>query len=298
MEEPLSSHGLERRRLLLGLGAAVVAGLAPSSLWRVAPADAALLADHVAPGGTGPTYCMSRPTYDTMAGLAAWVLPGDDAYSATQGVTDPRPGAVAAGAPQFLTMAFNQVLLDPTAITLLLDRLADLFQLVELPDDVAACERIGSAIEQEGAVPLAPVIVALVNAVAVSVRPSSAAGPHAAPFARLSWAEKAETWRRLEQDVPRLLKPRYPAMEAPVVGRLLELNETLGGIIEYASGVAPMLAGFFGYSETLVYDRAARRLVDRPIGWDLSNHLPGRLWPVDGWDEFQGYYQGRSSVDA
>jgi hypothetical protein len=304
-DAPVVPPALERRTVLLGLSAATITGLAPSALWRVAPAGASTdplgpptSREVTAPEGAGPVRCVSDPTYDTMAAVAAFVLPGDDVYSQTQGVATPDPGAVAAGAPQFLAMVFDQVLLDPTAITMLLERLGSLVRGVILPDGRDACEAIGSAIEQDGAVPLTPVIVAVINGLSLTVRPASATGEHAAPFARLSWEDKAEVWRRYEHEVPALLEPPVWQLETPLLRVAAELGETLGGIIEYAAGVTLPLAAFFAYSEALVYDRGNDEMTARPVGWDLANYLPGRLRPVDGWDEFRGYYQGRQSVDA
>jgi hypothetical protein len=85
-------------------------------------------------------------------------------------------------------------------------------------------------------------------------------------------------------------------LELPLVSGRTGLLETAGGILDYASGAVIELAGFFAYSEALVFDRAGRRLVDRPLGWDLSRYLEGWDWPPDGWDELQGYYQDRRAA--
>ena len=50
-------------------------------------------------------------------------------------------------------------------------------------------------------------------------------------------------------------------------------------------------------SSALSRDAAAsERLRARPVGWELSDYPPSQ--PVEGWDEFLGYYQGRTSADA
>jgi len=300
--DPDPSRSFDRRKLLVGLGAVLAASAAPEQLFGSLPAGlvarggaaAAPLAPAQTP--TGPTACFDIATFDTMSAIAAFVLPGDDEHSHQQGVATPDPGAVAAGAPQSLALALNQILMDPTLVTLILERLGIDLATVPLPGGLDACAAIGSAVEQEGTIPLAPLITALVNLLAVQVNPASVAGPLQVPFARLTWAEKAEAWRRFEVDVPALFAP--PEIDLPVVDDLTSQLQTVSGILDFASGAILELAGMFAYTEILVYDRANRRLTARPVGWDLSNYLPGLLWPPDGWDELIGYYQGRTSVDA
>jgi hypothetical protein len=245
----------------------------------------------------GEVACTGTAVFETMAAVAAWVVPGDDAWSHAQGVTAPSGGGVEAGVPQFLARVLNQVLLDPTAIALILDRLGPQLDTVPLPG-LNVCTPMGSTVEQDGTVPLAPLVTALVNLLATQVRPGSVTGPRPVPFANLTWAEKAEAWRRFEDDIPALFLPELWVLELPFVSGETGLLETVGGILDYTSGAVVELAGFFAYSEALVFDRSARRLVDRPVGWDLSRYLEGWDWPPDGWDELIGYYQGRRSVDA
>lgn len=294
---------LDRRRLLLGIGAAVAAGAAPKVVWDAvaAPPAAGVDLDPLGPAlldETGEALCLSPFTYDTMAGVAAFVVPGDDPYSLTQGTSSPTPGAVAAGTPQLLALVLNQFLRDPTAITYLLERFADELGGVDLPDGGDVCHAIGSAIDQQGTVPLAPLITGLLSFLAVTVDPSSATGPHLAPFANLSWSDKAEVWRRFEEDLPALVKPDPLLLEVPVVSLALQLAETAGGVLEYAGGVLLPIAGLFAYAEDLAWDRETDTFRHRPVGWTISGYLPGEERPVDGWDELIGYYQGRTSADA
>jgi hypothetical protein len=59
------------------------------------------------------------------------------------------------------------------------------------------------------------------------------------------------------------------------------------------------LLEFVGYgamTEWAVLDDA-RELTQQPVGWELTGYLAevgGR--PVEGWDDFKGYYQGRTEV--
>lgn len=292
---------LDRRRLLLGLGAAVAAGAAPKVVWDAVARPAPVAADPLGPAlldQAGDAQCLSPFTYDTMAGIAAFVVPGDDAYSVTQGVSSPSPGAVAAGAPQLLALVLNQFLRDPTAITYLLEQFADELSSVDLPGGGDVCHAIGSAIDQEGTVALAPLITGLLSFLAVTVHPASVAGPHTAPFANLTWQHKAEVWRRFEEDLPALVKPAPSLLEVPLVGIALELAETAGGVLEYAAGVLLPITGLFAYAENLAWDRETDTFTHRPVGWTISGYLPGEDRPVDGWDEMIGYYQGRTSADA
>jgi hypothetical protein len=295
---PLPSRpgALDRRAVLAGAGALAAALALPLPLLLDAARPAAAsVGDPVT--ATGDVACTGTAVFETMAAVAAWVVPGDDPWSQAQGVTAPTGGGVEAGAPQFLARVLNQVLFDPTAIALILDRLGPQLDTVALPG-LNICTRMGSTIEQDGTVALAPLVTAVVNLLATQVRPGSVTGPRPVPFANLTWAEKAEAWRRFEDDIPALFLPELWVLELPLVSGQTGLLETVGGILDYSSGAVIELAGFFAYSEALVFDRAARRLVDRPVGWELSRYLEGWDWPPDGWDELIGYYQGRRAVES
>jgi hypothetical protein len=302
VNDHLLPRAIDRRRLLLGFGAVAGFGTAAPVVWRVASAGAADAAiDAPLAVAPGTTACFAPLTADTMAAVAAFVVPGDDEYSQAQGVVAPGPGAVAARSGELVALVLNQVLMDPTALTRIIQELGDLLRSVPLPDGTDACTALGSAIKQQGTVPLAPLVVALVNALALLVQPASATGPLGSPFARLSWSDKARVWERFERDVPALLMPAPWKLETPVLDAAVALFETLGGLLAYASGAILELAGFFAYSEVLAFDRAAGRLVDRPLGWELSRYvdeMPDARVAADGWDELIGYYQGRTSVDA
>jgi hypothetical protein len=120
-------------------------------------------------------------TNDTFAALAAFVLPGDDAYSLAQEQTFPGPGAVAAG----------------TGTT-----------LVESLD--AYQEPAGRRALRASAG-----LAALLNHLASVVAPRAKRGDFASPFARLSHAEKAAVFRCFESD------RALAATEVRFVGRIL-----------------------------------------------------------------------------
>lgn len=114
-------------------------------------------------------------------------------------------------------------------------------------------------------------IAALVNLYAVTAEPGSVIGPFAAPFANMTHASKAHVFELLDTD------PNFP-----------------GRPIEYAVNAIPTLAAFVAYSEVSAFDRSTRELTGRPVGWDLSRYAG----VSDGWDEFQGYYNGVDEVGS
>jgi hypothetical protein len=270
------------------------AAAVPRATWAAAQPTVSDLVTLAAADGEA---CFDLATFETMAAVAAFVVPGNDEYSTQQGVTTPEGGGVEAGAPQFLALALNQVLMDPTMIDLLWDRYGPEFEDLPIPEGLTTCAPLGSAIEQEGTVPLAPVVMLLINLLAVQAFPESVAGPFHVPFARLTWQQKAEVWRRFET-LADGFRPPDSQLDVPIVSDVISLLDSLAGIIDYASGAMLELCGLFTYAELLAFDREARILTHRPLGWELSNYLPGLLWPPDGWDELLGYYQGRRSVDA
>src|SRR4051812_2868209 len=109
-------------------------------------------------------------TEDTLSGLIAFILPGDDEYSRAQGDNTKEPGGIAAGTlPVFI-------------------RNLDAFVPVAVP---------GAGTET---LPASGGVAMLLNRYATEVNPAAANGEFAAPFARLSNAEKAEVFKRFESD--------------------------------------------------------------------------------------------------
>jgi hypothetical protein len=98
---------------------------------------------------------------DTVCGLAAFIVPGLDAFSVHQGASTPEPGAIDAGITDILIQAF------------------DLF-VPFLPSFSAT-------------------IAAILNGVALAVNPT-VTGPFASRFANLSFAEKGAVFEFLESD--------------------------------------------------------------------------------------------------
>jgi hypothetical protein len=177
-------------------------------------------------------------TADTFNGLFAFLVPGHDEYSRQQGQSTGNSGGVAANAVQ----AF----------------IYDLDHYVPAP-----------VFESQGAtVPSSGGVAAMLNSYALQVNPL-AAGPFLSPFARLSFAEKAEVFHHIERDL-----------------------EGTGSEFAFVAGIVPGFATFLAFSEAGVFDASKGAPTSRPIGWQLTNYAG----PSDGWPEFRGYYQGRRKV--
>jgi hypothetical protein len=217
------------RRVLLQRGA--LAGLAAA----LAPLPGLLGAD----GLSGTAEAQSADlTVDTFNGLMAFLAPGDDQYSRSQGQSTSRPGGVGAN----VVATFIQDL-----------------------DGFVPAFVFGG---QGTTVPASRGVASMLNGYATQVNPV-ATGPFLSPFARLSFAEKAKVFQRMESDLE---------------GQPTELA--------FVAGILPGFATFVTFSEAGAFDPSTGRLTATPVGWQLT-HYAG---PSDGWPEFRGYYQGRRRV--
>jgi hypothetical protein len=174
-------------------------------------------------------------TRDTINGLVAFIAPGDDEYSVAQGVSTNGPGGIAAGTTGAMIEALDGFVPAPlvggsTGITL----------------------------------PASAAVAQLLNAYAAQVNPAASRGVFLSPFARLSFAEKGEVFRRLESD---------PAFAGTPVG--------------YLAAVLPAFVAIVAFSDAPVLQDG--ELTARPLGWRLSSYRG----PSDGWNELKGYYGGR-----
>ena len=134
-----------------------------------------------------------------------------------------------------------------------------------------------------GTVPLSGSLASAINSVAVAVNPVGTGAAFPSPFARLTVADKAAVWRILEQDT-RQVADRDPTRSL--------------GVLQFLFGVLPPLVAFYAFCEVDVFDPATRTVVRRPLGWDHAGFLGDRTAPVEGWDDFLGYYQGRREVQG
>jgi hypothetical protein len=137
---------------------------------------------------------LPRFVEDAFDGLAAFVLPGNDAFSRQQGKTYPGPGAVAAA--------------GGLVVRETLDRAIPL-QLGELP--IPAPGALGYAL--------------IMQSVAVSVAPLAIVGRFAHAFANLSWLQKREVLNRIDG---------LPGLGGSVIGYSGNALSTLAGLGAYS----------------------------------------------------------------
>lgn len=293
---------LSRRELLLRTGVlgagAVAAGLWPSTARATVPdALKPLLAQVADPA-------IQLLVHDTYAGLAVFAVPGPDPYSHAQGLTSPAPGGVEAKAPALLahTLDFYVALPDAYAQALVAAFRTGV-EDVPIPHSLlggalSALELVGAtmddvltlALANDETVPASLPLALLMNFAATQVRPSSVAGPiPSSPFANLTWREKGLAFQRIEQADPAIVALIDANAPQP-------LREGASGLLRFAGNALLVFAPFAAYSEYGVFDRATLRATRRPVGWDISRYMPGRVTPADGWPEFLGYYQDRRTT--
>jgi hypothetical protein len=161
VESRRGAEGISRRVLLTRAG---VAGLA-AALAQVAPiAHRAGLLDEALALETDITL-------DTLSGVVAFILPGNDEYSKAQGEFTGEPGAIAADTAR---------------------------QLKQDVDEFVPASVVPGQNAQP--LPASGAVAALFNAYALRVNPAAANGAFLSPFARLSFKEKAEVFRLLEAE--------------------------------------------------------------------------------------------------
>ena len=171
-------------------------------------------------------------TRDALNGLVAFTVPGPDPYSVAQGQSTKEPGGIDAGTTDLLIE--------------LLDR------FVGLP---------------AGTLPSSGGVAQLLNGYALQVNPAAAGGSFASPFARLSFDDKVEVFRRFEE-------------------------ETEGSELRFVSGILVGATAFLAYTEGAVLKRDTRELTATPVGWTLSQYDG----VAEGRRELRGYWKGRRKV--
>jgi hypothetical protein len=141
---------------------------------------------------------------DTLSGLIAFILPGDDDFSRAQGDSTHEPGGLAAGTlPVFI-------------------RNLDAFVPVAIP---------GAGTQT---LPASGGVAMLLNRYAVEVNPAAASGQFVSPFARLSNAEKAEVFKRFESDAS-LDDTEVKFVSGILFGFVAFLAWSEGGVIDPAT---------------------------------------------------------------
>jgi hypothetical protein len=299
MERAKEEVGFNRRAFLWrtgSLGAAASVALYPS-IARAAGALDPLINQIAAPA----LKVLAR---DTIAGLVAFEVPGGDKYSRAQGVTSSRPGGVDARATEVFLIDLDSFLPVPdtyvhalaasfttsvSEIPVPLDLLGPLAHLGEKfapqMDDA-----LRSLTKSDTEVPLSLLIALMLNFLATQVKPGSVAGPiPTSPFANLSFDDKAKAFEALEATDSDLLATLDSNAPEP-------LKDSLSGLLKFVGGALQEFGAYLSYGEWGVFDPQTKTVSKRPVGWDLSNYMPGRTTPADGWDEFIGYFEGRQST--
>jgi len=241
---------------------------------------------------------------DTLNGLVAFSLPGQDAYSRAQGTARGEPGGIEAGGTDFLIANLDTFLPFPDQIvrpaaSALVSALRDLplplpggllGGLLDLPGSLLGSveDALLSILANDETVPLSLPVALLLNYVGTVADPLSLRGPFLSPFARLSFADKARAMEMIETSqsgLVALLDARVPE----------PLRSSVSGLLRFLGGALHEFAAFGNVGESQVYDRQSRTLTGRPVGWQLTGYLPDNQ-TGDGWDDFLGYYQDRQEV--
>lgn len=294
---PVPARDLGRRALLARMGVLGAAAAIPA---LAAPSAA------TSPSALSPLVGLLRPVLaelsrDTIRGLVVMVCPGPDAFSRAQGTPRDEPGALEARGDDFMIASLDgfvpfpdqlatplaaalSTAVDDIGLPLPPGLLPPLFPPVWTLDQV-----LQELLENDETLPLSLVVALLLNVVATQVNPLALNGPFLSPFARLSLDEKCRAFELLEgpdADLVALLDAGLPE----------PLRSSISGLLRFLAGALLEFSAFGSYNEWGVYDGAARELTDRPVGWQLSGYQPDGV--VDGWDDFIGYYEGRTEVEA
>jgi hypothetical protein len=162
-------------------------------------------------------------THDTLNGLVAFIVPGDDAYSAAQGQAAAGPGGIAAGAVEALIHGLDHYV-----------------PLASLPG--------GNGVPASGGVAM------LLNQYALQVNPAATGGGFPSAFSRLSFDEKAQVFQRFESDSSAdATELRFVAGILPGFVAFLSYSET--GVRDLATGelkaraIGWDIAGYAGPAE-------------------------------------------------
>ena len=171
---------------------------------------------------------------ETLSGLVAFILPGDDPYSIAQGERANTPGGVGSNTVGPFMQALDAFV--PLA-----------------------------ALGPNATLPASGGVAAILNRYALEIAPAASNGGFPSAFARLTFAQKAEVFKRFESDSA--------------------WNDTE---FKFVSGILPGFVSFLAWSEAGVIDPDTRRPTTRPVGWRLAKYDG----PAEGHPELRGYYRG------
>ena len=176
-----------------------------------------------------------------------FISPGPDEYSVAQGETTDSPGAMEAGTTDLL---------------------------IQNLDNFLPAADVGGAANDD-TVPISGAVANLLNSTAAQVDPAAANGAFPSHFSRLSFANKAEVFNRIEATAG---------------------DDGVSAQLRFVGGILPGFTAFLAFGEAAVFDPETKKLTGRPVGWELSGYQPNG--PVRGWNELKGYYQGRRKAKS
>jgi len=244
-------------------------------------------------------------TLDTFKGVTAFVMPGNDWHSITQGEATWGVGGLAANTDQYLLENLDNYLPWPKDIGNSIlsalggalsesagsipTSLAILLKPVEVIILNALDKKLDALIGDSEVIPLGHVFSLILNITATIVNPLTINGGHISPFSRLTMSEKAQVFQRLETGQPSI---------SDLIGGKLSAQENafLPDLMATFIRSLLQLATFGSMSEWHALDKNTKTLNQIPIGWQLSNYLPNG--PVEGHDDLLGYWQDRSEIDV
>lgn len=299
----MPEHDVGRRAFLARLGVlgavAVSGGLLGDRIFQ-APATAAQLDDPSLDQLIAALQpVLAELARDTLNGLVVMTCPGPDEYSKAQGTPRQEPGAMEAGATDFLIASLDDFVPfhDQLGTSLGQGLAAGLDGTgIKLPTQLAGLplgrvmtldQALGTMLRNDATMPLSSVVAMLLNLVATQVNPASVNGTFLSPFARLSYADKCAVFEQLEGPNADLVATLDANMDEPFA-------ETLSGTLRFLAGALLEFATYGSYGEYGVWDAERKTITERPVGWQLSGYQPDGV--VHGWDDFQGYYEGRKQV--
>jgi hypothetical protein len=282
---------MDRRQFLARVGVlgASAGLLGPAALRRLPAAGAQLQ-----PVG----MVLQELARDTFNGIVTFAVPGADPYSIAQGVQLEREGAMEARSPDFLLNAADFFLPLPdgfaravvsglrtsagdTGFPIPPELLGPVLDLARTVDD-----EIVALLTNDEAVPLSLVFALTVNFFATQVNPLAVNGAFLSPFSRLTWAEKAAAWALFEDTEADVVAAIDSALPEPA-------TETVSGVLRFAAGALLEFAAFGTYGEYSTFDTTTRQLTSEPVGHRISRYTPAAA----GWDDFKGYWKGRTEAD-
>lgn len=282
--------GLSRRRFLARCGA--LGAMATLSQVRLGTSSA-----HAAGAGE-VNAALALTAKDTIAGLIAFSVPGPDAYSRAQGLTDSRPGGIAANAAAGAIEGLDRyIALPDTFAQSMAAGFATGLSEVPMPaldPVIRSGEQVAVTVDEaflefsanDSPMPASLLVALMLNFVATEVAEAAVVGPFpGSPFANLNWAEKGEVFRRIEEDHASLLALIDGGASEPA-------RASYSGLISLLGGQLLAFAAIYSYSEWHALDPASSTLGQRPVGWDLTDYQPGMRVAADGWNEMRGYYGG------